>query len=62
MKKRKAKSPKPEIKKMGAVLITNRLTEAETIDLALWLEETAKRVKRGDTTTNEPFRASLDFY
>ena len=57
-----AKRGKPEIKKFGAVLITNRLSEPETIDLALWLEAMAKKVKRGETTTDGPFRASLDFY
>ena len=57
-----ARRGKPEIKKFGAVLITNKLSEPETIDLALWLEAMAKKVKRGETTNSQPFRASLDFY
>lgn len=53
---------RPETKKWGAVLLTNTLTEAEAIDLALWLEATAAKVKRGETSNAEPFRATLNFY
>lgn len=53
---------KPKVKKFAVDLATAVLSPREQKDVAVWLEDLAKKFRKGQITNEEPFQAELKYY